>query len=240
MTTAIGYVRVSTEQQAGDGISLDDQRTRITAFCVAKGWTLAEIHADEGRSGGRADNRPGLWRAVDQAAGGVLVVYDLFRLTRSVSDACTILKKLTELDAEWVSMAEGNLIDTTTSGGNLMFHVLMAIGQYQRQQTSERCKHVVQWKRGRGERCGKVPYGFDLEGNGVTIAVNDAEMETIKIVRDLRAKGLTYSRIGRTLESDGRWPRNGKPWWHTTLRDFVLNDRDYYPGLTEPVAGVAE
>jgi site-specific DNA recombinase len=232
MTTATGYVRVSTEQQAGEGISLDDQRTRIKAFCKGRGWDLLNIYADEGRSGGRADNRPGLWEAVESAAGGVLVVYDLFRLSRSVSDACKILNRLQDIKADWVSMTEGNMIDTTTSGGNLMFHVLLAIGQYQRQQTSERCKQVVKWKRGRGERCGKVPYGYRLNPDGKRMEIDRDEQETIRIARELRTKGMSCRKIGRHLEEDGRLPRNGKSWWQTTIRKFVDFDRDFYPTVT--------
>ncbi len=44
---AVGYIRVSTEEQAREGVSLDNQRKRIEAFCVAKDWTLGHIYADE-------------------------------------------------------------------------------------------------------------------------------------------------------------------------------------------------
>ena len=58
--TAIGYIRVSTEEQANEGVSLDAQRAKLVAYCGLHGLVLAHTYADEGISGKRADNRPGL------------------------------------------------------------------------------------------------------------------------------------------------------------------------------------
>ena len=60
MATAIGYIRVSTEGQAQDGVSLDAQRAKIEAWCALNDYTLAAVHVDAGISGKPADNRPGL------------------------------------------------------------------------------------------------------------------------------------------------------------------------------------
>ena len=83
---AIGYVRVSTDAQAADGVSLAAQRARIRAWAASRGCKLVAIHADEGISGKRADNRPGLQAALEDAcrAKGVLVAYDLTRLGREL------------------------------------------------------------------------------------------------------------------------------------------------------------
>jgi hypothetical protein len=57
---AIGYVRVSTEEQANQGVSLEPQRAKVLVYCGLHGLELAQTYADEGLSGKRADNRPGL------------------------------------------------------------------------------------------------------------------------------------------------------------------------------------
>ena len=76
---AIGYVRVSTEEQAMEGVSLDAQRAKVVAYCGLHGHELAQTYADEGLSGKRADNRPGLQHAISHTCEfrGVLVVYSL-------------------------------------------------------------------------------------------------------------------------------------------------------------------
>src|ERR1051326_7091589 len=93
---AVGYVRVSTEGQASEGISLDSQRGRIASWAEANGYTLAAVLTDAGISGKRADNRPGLQSALAEVCkgGGALVVYSLSRLARSTKDAIGIAERL--------------------------------------------------------------------------------------------------------------------------------------------------
>ena len=59
MTTAIGYIRVSTDGQAQDGVSLDAQRAKIEAWCSLNDYELTAVHVDAGISGKSALNRPG-------------------------------------------------------------------------------------------------------------------------------------------------------------------------------------
>ena len=81
MKAAVGYVRVSTGDQADHGASLDAQSARISAWCTLSGYTLAAIHTDRGISGKRMDNREGLQKALaDLGKGDALVVYSLSRL----------------------------------------------------------------------------------------------------------------------------------------------------------------
>jgi DNA invertase Pin-like site-specific DNA recombinase len=87
-TTVAGYVRVSTEQQAGEGVSLDAQRTKLHAYAVAMDLDLVAVFEDAGLSA-KSLARPGLQAALalleDGEAAG-LVVTKLDRLTRSVRD----------------------------------------------------------------------------------------------------------------------------------------------------------
>ena len=78
---AIGYVRVSTEEQATEGVSLEAQRAKVVAYCGLHGLELAQTYADEGLSAKRADNRPGLQSAITHACESrcALVVYSLSR-----------------------------------------------------------------------------------------------------------------------------------------------------------------
>src|SRR5213083_1388463 len=83
-STAVGYVRVSREEQVRDGVSLDAQRARIAAYAVAKGLHLSAIYGDAGISGKGLD-RPGLRQLLDLCARGQIghvIVWKLDRLTR--------------------------------------------------------------------------------------------------------------------------------------------------------------
>ena len=87
--TGIGYVRVSTEEQATEGVSLEAQRAKVAAYCGLNGHALAQTYADEGLGGKQADNHPGLQNAITHAceSRGVLLVYSLSHLARSTRDA---------------------------------------------------------------------------------------------------------------------------------------------------------
>ena len=97
-------MRVSTTEQAGEGVSLDAQRARISAWCAANGFDLVALHADEGLSGKSAANRPALRAALTDACTGkaALVVYSLSRLARSTKDALSISERLAKAGPDLV------------------------------------------------------------------------------------------------------------------------------------------
>src|ERR1700722_7189304 len=108
MKQAVGYVRVSTEGQAQEGVSLDAQRAKIEAWTKLNGYELHAVHVDAGLSGGRADNRPALQRAIDEACQlkAALVVYSLSRLARSTRDTLGISERLDRAGAGLVRLSE--------------------------------------------------------------------------------------------------------------------------------------
>src|SRR5579864_4567189 len=92
---AIGYVRVSTDKQAGQGVSLEAQAEKIRAMAVVHGAELLDIIVDSGESA-KSLNRPGMVRLLAIVDGGevqAVIVAKLDRLTRSVKDLCTLLER---------------------------------------------------------------------------------------------------------------------------------------------------
>jgi DNA invertase Pin-like site-specific DNA recombinase len=155
----VGYCRVSTDLQAAEGVSLDAQKGRIHAWCLANGGSMAEadLFVDAGISGKHAANRPGLQHALDavtQAPGSVLVVYSLSRLARSTKDTITISERLEKAGADLVSLSEK--IDTTSASGKMVFRMLAVLAEFERDLVSERVRVTVAHKRGRGERVGQA------------------------------------------------------------------------------------
>lgn len=221
MQTAIGYVRVSTDGQATDGVSLDAQRERISAWCLGNGFTLADVFVDAGLSGGRSDNRPGLQSALDAVckSKGVLVVYSLSRLARSTKDTIQIGERLDKASADLVSLSER--IDTTSAAGKMMFRMLAVLAEFERDQISERTTTAMKFKAAQGQRIGKVPFGFDLGTDGVTLVPNPLEQETLSVIKDLRAKGKSLRRIAAELERRKLPTKEGKPWTHSTIQRIV-------------------
>ena len=79
--TAIGYVRVSTQEQVTEGVSLDAQRDKLKAYCKFNGIKLIDIKADEGISGGTLE-RPGLQAALAMLRRGTAITLIVVKLDR--------------------------------------------------------------------------------------------------------------------------------------------------------------
>lgn len=209
---AIGYVRVSTEGQAVDGVSMAAQESKIRAWAELNNADSVTIYTDAGLSGKRADNRPALQAALSNIGkGDALIVYSLSRLARSTKDTIAMSEMLTKRDADLVSLSEK--IDTTTAAGKMVFRMLAVLSEFERDQISERTCLALAHKRAQGEKTGgDVPYGFRLEDGRL---VEDAqEQKALSLIRQLRSAGATLREIAARLEADGFTTKRGGMRWH--------------------------
>jgi len=220
MATAIGYIRVSTEGQAQDGVSLDAQRAKIEAWASLNDYDLIAVHVDAGISGKGMDNRPGLQAALaDCRKGSALVVYSLSRLARSTKDTILISERLAKSGADLVSLSER--IDTTSAAGKMVFRLMAVMAEFERDQISERTVTAMQFKKGKGELVGAVPYGFALSDDGVKLVENAVEQAVIVQAKELRASGLSLGKVATELDRRGLVSRNGKPFQATQVMRMV-------------------
>jgi len=190
---AVGYVRVSTEEQAREGLSLDAQEEKIRAYCTAKGWRLVRIYRDEGFSG-KDLNRPALQEMLrDLKADGIqaVVVAKLDRLTRSVRDLGYLIDDL--FDGVALASVEESL-DTTTAGGRFVLNILGAVAQWERETISERTRNTLRFKREHGEWVGRIPYGFKIGPDG-RLMEDPERIRNIQRMKRLRRRGWSYREI---------------------------------------------
>lgn len=223
---AVGYVRVSTEAQAVDGVSLEAQRARIEAWCLANGYELAGLHVDAGISGKRADNRPGLQAAlieVGRAKGAALVVYSLSRLARSVKDTLEIAGRLDRSGADLVSLSEK--IDTTSAAGRMVFRMLAVLAEFERDLCGERTKAALSLKKHRGECVGEVPLGWRRDGD--RLVPEPAGQRAVATIRELRERGFTLREIAAELERVGiRRAKGGTRWDPKTVQRILARENE--------------
>ena len=224
MSKAIGYVRVSTEGQATEGVSLEAQRAKIAAWCELNGYELAGVHVDSGISGGKMGNRPGLQEALDTVCerGAALVVYSLSRLARSTKDAIAISERLDKAGADLVSLSEK--IDTTTAAGRMVFRMLAVLAEFERDQVSERTTAALAHKKAKGQRVGTIPYGYRVGTDGATLEEDAREQETIALVRSLRREGFSLRAIRDELEARNIPNRNGNTTWRLNTLSALVKD----------------
>ncbi len=220
MTTAIGYIRVSTDGQAQDGVSLDAQRAKIEAWAMLNDYELTAVHVDAGISGKSALNRPGLQDALnDCRKDSALVVYSLSRLARSTKDTIEISDRLAKSGADLVSLSEK--IDTTTAAGKMVFRMLAVLAEFERDQIVERTVTAMQFKKSKGERVGAVPYGFTLDANGVDLHPDPAEQDVIAQAKELHTGGMSLRKIAAELKRRGMSARNGSEFQATQIQRMV-------------------
>lgn len=208
---AIGYIRVSTQGQAEDGVSLDAQEAKVRAWADLNGADEVVIFRDEGISGKRSDNRPGLQSALDAVGkGDALIVYSLSRLSRSTKDTITLSELLTRKEADLVSLSEK--IDTTTAAGKMVFRMLAVLSEFERDQVSDRTRFALAHKKANKEKTGgDIPYGYRLNGNH--LVEDETEQRAITLIQDLRKKGYTLQAICWELEKEGYRTRRGNLKW---------------------------
>jgi DNA invertase Pin-like site-specific DNA recombinase len=212
---AVGYVRVSTETQVSEGVSLEAQRARIEAWVEANSCELRGVHVDAGLSGGRADNRPALQAALAEVCRqkGALIVYSLSRLARSTKDAILIAERLERAGADLVSLSEA--IDTSSAAGRLFFRLMAAMAEFERDVVAERTRTALAFKRSRGERVSRyAPFGYRFEAG--QLVPNPEELQAAERARTLRATGLTYRGVVEALNRE-RVPCRGRRWHVSTV-----------------------
>ena len=179
-----------------------------------------DICRDEGISGAK-ENREGLNKALELATkeGVVLVVYSLSRLSRSTRLTCEIGDKLDKAGADLVSISEK--IDTTTAAGKMVFRVLAAMAEFERDQISERTKLALHHKKSKGEKTGgDVPFGWDADDSGKLIE-NDTEQHVIKLIFDEWGRGNSLGSIAKRLNNDGYKTKRGSKFYAQTIKNIL-------------------
>lgn len=197
---AIGYIRVSTDEQAREGISLENQRVKIETYCALNDLELVEIIEDAAKSG-KDMNREGVTRLVDLVRSrriDAVVVYKLDRLSRRVKDTLTIMDAIDKKNIAFHSIMEK--IDTETATGRFFLNIVASMAQWERDTIAERTKDALRLKIVKHERAGQVPYGWTLMDDGKTLLQKEDEQNVVTLVHNLNEKGYSLRAICRELE----------------------------------------
>lgn len=219
---AIGYIRVSTEGQATEGVSLEAQAERIERYCDYAGFELVGVVEDAGISGGKNRGRAGfveLLERVEAGEVGALVVYRLDRLSR---DMLTLLSFERLLNENGVALhtVEGQ-VTTGTPDGYMGFAMNALMGEMERRNAGARTKAALQYKRSRGEVVGGVPYGF--RRSGAILEPVEEEQAIIRRAGRLYSRGKTLADICRALDKQGATTRTGKPFTPQQVKRILPN-----------------
>ncbi|MEZ5765159.1 MAG: recombinase family protein [Xanthobacteraceae bacterium] len=234
------YTRVSTDSGLDQEFnSLDAQYDASEAYIRSQahaGWHLIKTRYDDGGFSGGSTDRPALQKLLDDVRSrriGVIVVYKVDRLTRSLADFAKLVELFDAHGVSFVSVTQQ--FNTTTSMGRLTLNVLLSFAQFEREVTAERIRDKVLASKRKGLWVGgMVPLGYLLSDGKLSILEDEAKTVRLifnrylelgsvnRLVKDLKEKGLT-SKV-RHLSSGGT--RGGVPFTQGPLF-WILRNRFY-------------
>lgn len=204
----IGYVRVSTAEQADSGLGLAAQKASIAAYAVQRGWELAELYEDAGASGKALRGRPGLAAALDaldSGRAGVLLVAKLDRLARSVADFAGLVRRAER--EGWSLVVVDLQVDMSTPTGGLLANVTASVAEWEQKTIGQRTKEALAVRRAEGVRLGR-PRILDPA--------------VARRIRRQRTRGRTLQAIANDLNDAGIKTATGRTWSPALVRKVTL------------------
>jgi DNA invertase Pin-like site-specific DNA recombinase len=222
MKTAHGYIRVSHDPKK-EKLSPEIQRQRIAEYCKLKSWLLLETFEDIDVPGSTF-NRPG-WDALIKQIDNceVIVATEFTRIGRSMRETINRIEDLHSIGKDVVAIDDD--IDTTTASGKMMFHVILALSQFERDRLSERIAAVhVQLAKEERWPGGHAPLGYFYGAAGLEVDADEAELVR-RIFADRRS-GYGYSKIAALLFKEGVNGKHGGRIEASTIKG-ILSNRAY-------------
>jgi DNA invertase Pin-like site-specific DNA recombinase len=223
-TVAVIYARFSPRPSPEECDSVEKQFERCRAYCAGHGYSVISEQKDKDLSGGRADNRPGLQRAIATACKNqaVLVVYSLSRLARCTKDAIDLAEKLNTAGADLAVIQES--VNTRNPMGRFIFTLFSALAQLEREQIAERTSSAMLRHQANGRRMtrpDRCPYGWKLDpGDPDRLAEDAEEQAVIARIQEEREQGKGLREIARILDGEGIDCRGGC-WSHSAVRSIL-------------------
>lgn len=245
---AVGYARVSTEEQKRVGISLDAQAERIKAYCQYHNLGLVELLSEGGVSAAKPlGSRPlgvRLLRMVGEDDVGHVVSVKLDRLFRNALDCLQVVDDwMHEGVALHLVDFGGEAMNTNTPMGRFFLQNAASFAELERNMISSRTREAIQYKMAHGGIVGQAPIGSKWEGEKrhMRLVTNPEEQAVVQRILELRDDHLSLREIADELNAAGFTGRTRKGVvgrWHPTAVARVLARTRH---TTEPsVAGPAD
>lgn len=221
----VGYIRVSTREQAETKLSLTNQEEKLKAYAITQDLKLDRIFSDAAESA-KDLNRPAvqeLLELVKRGKVGHVVIYKLDRLIRNVGDLSDLLRLFQKENVTLSAVTES--LNTGTASGKMVVQMIGVIAEWERDTIAERTVAALSVKRGRNEKLGGIrPYGWAVKvKGGIKVLVPDPkEQGTLQGILKSHGEGEGYQAIAEALNASQTPPRKGKRWYASTIRGVCL------------------
>ncbi|UCH72049.1 MAG: recombinase family protein [Thermoplasmatales archaeon] len=215
------YTRVSTEDQAKEGFSLDAQLDKLRSYCKARDWEIGGEYVDDGYSG-RNVKRPAYSRMMaEMSEWDMLLVIKMDRIHRNSKNFMLMMEHLKKEGKEFVSMTES--LDTSTAMGRFVMDIIQRIAQLESEQIGERVYVGMEQKaRTAGGVLGfNIPYGYDYSNGKLVVIENEARI--IKNIYSWYKDGKSMGKIANMLNNTKTPTKKGGFWAKKTISKILKN-----------------
>jgi len=194
------YTRVSTEDQAREGYSIEVQQEYLLDHAKRMGWEVYKIYSDD--VSGYVIDRPALNEMLEDAKRKkfeLIITYKLDRFSRKLKDLLNIVDELDDYGVAYKSATEP--FDTSTSAGKLMFQQLGSFAEFERNRIKERVfpgmiKGVQQ---GNWQGARYAPYGYYYNREKKLLEVVSEEADIVKLIYTMYLSNRTTGQIAEYL-----------------------------------------
>lgn len=216
------YTRVSTEDQAKEGFSLDAQLDKLRSYCKARDWKVRGEYIDDGYSGRYVRHRPAYKKMMQETdKWDMLLVIKMDRIHRNSKNFMLMMEDLKKQGKEFVSMTES--LDTSNAMGRFVMDIIQRIAQLESEQIGERVYVGMEQKaRTNSGMLGfNIPYGYNYIDN--KLEINRDESNNVKEIFSLYLNNNSMKKIAEKFNSKNIPTKNSKKWASQTISTMIKN-----------------
>ncbi|EOU2032262.1 recombinase family protein, partial [Clostridium perfringens] len=225
------YCRVSTDEQAEFGYSIDEQKRLLEEWCKANDYIIYKCYSDRGISGKNIKDRPALKELLSDAKEGkfdMVISWKINRVSRKLEDVLKIVSLLEKNNITFKSYSEP--FETDTPAGRMQFQMMALIGEFERGTIAQNVKMGMIAKAKSGNWCGGRVLGYDLVPNNSPeeekkgknkLEINEKEAEIVRFIFNEYSKGKGYKAITNQINKLGYKTKKGNNFSVGSIRDIL-------------------
>jgi site-specific DNA recombinase len=225
------YVRVSTEEQALEGYSIDAQTETLSKYCKDNGKIIHKVYVDGGISGKSTDGRFALQQMLDDAKKGEfdeVIVWKISRLSRKTLDLLRIVEELNRNNITFYSYSEK--FEINTAMGRFMLQMMGAVAELERNTIVDNVKLGMKQRAKTGKWNGGIVFGYDIvtvntgsKHRESTLEINPEEAQTVRKIFDLYSQGKGLKSITNQLNHEGYKSKKGNAFSVNAIKEILNN-----------------
>ena len=219
------YIRVSTEEQAKNGYSIQAQKEKLLSFSKIKDWNVYKIYIDEGKSG-KDLNREEVQNLIKDIENKIInnvLVYKIDRLTRSTKDLIDLIELFKKNNCDFNSLNES--IDTSSPTGRMFIKIIGLFAEFERETIVERIKMGLERKvkEGYSIASSTTSYGYEKSKGMKIQSISENESYVVKKIFFMCKEGKNINEIRKYLETSNIKTKKDKKWTNKNILNILTN-----------------